>query len=151
MPDYRPRENLESVVLDDELMIYDPVRDETHILNETAAEIWRLLTEKKSVSEIMDHCFEQYQTGEKEDLSGNPSKHLESLESKGPPDPGALLRERAAGRGRTRGRLCPGMSGGCPKPPRILWCSETWRFSQFNPVVGRKRKRYWSGPGAGSG
>jgi len=68
MPDYRPRMDLESVVLDDELMIFDPVRDETHILNETAAEIWRLLTEKKSVSEILDHFFAQYGTGEKEGL-----------------------------------------------------------------------------------
>jgi len=68
IPDYRPRTDLESVVLDDELMIFDPVRDETHILNETASEIWRLLTEKKSVSEILDHFFDQYGTGEKEGL-----------------------------------------------------------------------------------
>jgi predicted Zn-dependent protease len=83
MPDYRPRKELESVVLDDELMIFDPVRDETHILNETAAEIWRLLTEKKSVSEIMDHCFEQYQTGEKEDLRKTLQVTLNQLNQKG--------------------------------------------------------------------
>ncbi len=68
MPDYRPRMDLESVLLDDELMIFDPVRDETHILNETAAEIWRLLTEKKSLPEILNHFFEHHGTEDKEDL-----------------------------------------------------------------------------------
>ncbi len=83
MPDYRPRVDLESVVLDDELMIFDPVRDETHIMNETAAAIWRLLTEKKSVSEIVEHLFAQYGTGERESLRETLQSTLNQFMQKG--------------------------------------------------------------------
>ena len=75
--------DLESVVLDDELMIFDPVREETHILNETAAEIWRLLTEKKSVSEMLDHFFDRYGTGEKEGLRETLKSTLNQFYQKG--------------------------------------------------------------------
>jgi tetratricopeptide (TPR) repeat protein len=75
--------DLESVVLDDELMLFDPVRDETHILNETAAEVWRLLTEKKSVPEILEHLFAQYGTSEKEGLRETLQSILNQFNQKG--------------------------------------------------------------------
>lgn len=66
-----------------ELMLYDPVQDEVHVLNGTAQLIYRLHNEGKELKEIEQAIRENYHLRENQDLAANIEECLSELRSKG--------------------------------------------------------------------
>ncbi|RPH87715.1 MAG: PqqD family peptide modification chaperone [Desulfobacteraceae bacterium] len=85
-----PRPDLETVDLEEELMVFDPIQEASHILNQTAAEIWRLLAERKPGTDLVGLLARQYGLPDGEAIQRSVEETLRRLEGLGlliPADP----------------------------------------------------------------
>lgn len=69
--------------LQSELMLYDPERDEVHLLNATARRIYQMHREGKDLTEIEQAIRASFQVEEEQDLHGHIRKCLGELGEKG--------------------------------------------------------------------
>lgn len=82
------REGLPVQQLGDELMVFDAVRDEVHVLNETSTAIWEGVREGLDFEKIAQRLGERYDLG---DIPDPPSLVLAALEDLA--EKGILVRE----------------------------------------------------------
>lgn len=68
--------------LDEETIVLDPRRREVHLLNETAARIWELLSSPQSLDDLAAALGEEYDVDEAE-LRAEVASCVEGLTSKG--------------------------------------------------------------------
>jgi putative N-acetylmannosamine-6-phosphate epimerase len=47
-------------VVDDNMVVISPATGDVHVFSQTGADIWRLLVDKKAVSEIESYLVEKY-------------------------------------------------------------------------------------------
>jgi hypothetical protein len=66
-----------------DLFLFDPVRDEVHVLNATARLIYELHREGKGLEEIEGAIKETFQWQEDQDITGNILECLAGLKDKG--------------------------------------------------------------------
>lgn len=69
--------------LGDELMVFDQVRDEVHVLNETSAAIWEGVRDGLDIDKIALRLGERYDLGAVPDPRGLVIAALEQLAGKG--------------------------------------------------------------------
>jgi PqqD family protein of HPr-rel-A system len=86
-----PRPDLETVDLDEELLIFDPLQETSHIFNRTAAEIWRLLGGRVPVTDLAAALEKRYHLPEGEEVERLVEKTLVQLRHLGLVIPGEAL------------------------------------------------------------
>jgi PqqD family protein of HPr-rel-A system len=86
-----PRPDLETVDLDEELLVFDPVQETSHIFNRTAAEIWRLLGGRVPVAGLAAELEKRYQLPSREEVERLVEKTLVQLRRLGLVIPGEDL------------------------------------------------------------
>ena len=77
------RPDLETVDLDEELLVFDPVQETSHIFNQTAAQIWRLLAARMPVPDLVDYLVGQYRQPDREEIQRIVQNTLSQLERLG--------------------------------------------------------------------
>ena len=80
---FRVRDGLPVQRLGDELMVFDPVRDEVHVLNETSAAIWEGVQAGLDVGRIVSRLGERYDLCGISDPPGFILAALEEMAGKG--------------------------------------------------------------------
>jgi PqqD family protein of HPr-rel-A system len=68
--------------LDDEVIVVDPKTREVHLLNETAARIWGMLADPRSIAELVATLEEEYQ-GDAEDIRQEVEAFVGDMSRKG--------------------------------------------------------------------
>ncbi len=66
-----------------DLILYDPERDDVHVLNATACLVYRMHREGREVCEIVKAVKDQFQTEEGEDVGEDVRNCLDELKRKG--------------------------------------------------------------------
>lgn len=97
---FQVNESLPVQRLGDELMVFDTVRDEVHVLNESSAAIWEGVREGLDIEMIAVRLGERYDLGAIPDARGLILAALEEMARKGilePDAPGAA--DSAPGQG----------------------------------------------------
>ena len=95
-----PRPDLETVDLEEELMVFDPIQENSHIFNQTAAQIWRLLAARLPVTDLVDYLVAEYRLPDREEIQRIVQNTLSQLERLGlviPADPASLSSGESAG------------------------------------------------------
>ena len=80
---FRVRDGLPVQRLGDELMVFDPVRDEVHVLNETSAAIWEGVRDGFDIETIASRLGERYDLDTIPDPRGLILAALEEMAGKG--------------------------------------------------------------------
>ncbi len=99
-----PRPDLETVDLDEELLIFDPMQETSHIFNRTAAEIWRLLAGRVPVADLAAALDKRYSVPEGEEVERLVEKTLVQLRRLGLVIPGEDLYSTPKGSDRPEAR-----------------------------------------------
>jgi len=88
-----PRPDLETVDLEEELLVFDPIQENSHIFNQTAAQIWRLLAARTPVTDLVDYLVDHYGLPDREEIQQTVQDTLSRLERLGlviPAEPASL-------------------------------------------------------------
>jgi len=80
---FRVRDGLPVQRLGDELMVFDPVRDEVHVLNETSAAIWEGVQDGLDIETIAKRLGERFDLSCIPDPRGLILAALEEMAGKG--------------------------------------------------------------------
>lgn len=80
---YRQKEGISSRKLGNDLMLYDQENDKVHILNETGAMVWELLSGKNKILDIENTFIKQFANTLPEELKRDINEILEKLVSEG--------------------------------------------------------------------
>ena len=77
-------ERITAKKVESDLMLYDSLKDDIHILNQTAALIYELKVEGKEEDKIVEAVIDQFELADREKVRTDVKKCLEELESKDP-------------------------------------------------------------------
>ena len=80
---FRVRDGLPVQHLGDELMVFDPVRDEVHVLNETSAAIWEGVRDGLDIETIAKRLGERFDLSSIPDPRGLILAALDEMAGKG--------------------------------------------------------------------